>query len=76
MPSMRTEKRRIARLRPQVSDTRPDRKVPTPNPEKKIILARTEREARSHTRSNSVTSVEAQKLWSYCRLGQAEEQSP
>ena len=40
---VRREKRMIDLFLPQISDTMPARNVPTAKPEKKIILARTDR---------------------------------
>ena len=46
---------------PHISDTIPARKVPTANPEKKIILAMTVRLALWQTSWNSVVTVSIQK---------------
>ena len=46
---------------PHISDTIPARKVPTANPEKKIILAMTVRLALWQTSWNSVVTVSSQK---------------
>ena len=48
-------------LLPQISDTIPARKVPTANPEKKIILAMTARLESWQTSWNSVLTVRTQK---------------
>ena len=56
---------------PQISETMPARKVPTANPEKKIIFARTLREESWQTRSHSVVTVLSQNEVSYRYLLQA-----
>ena len=53
---------------PQISETMPARKVPTANPEKKIIFARTGREESWQTRSHSLVTVLSQNDVSYLHL--------